>query len=299
MTAAICDDDRQWLDYAASRVRDCAKERERDWEVLCFPDVQSLLFYTEKEIDLVFLDIVFEEPSADSDRAAGGSGELRSGESCLEELRPGELRSGESHPKEQRPKELRPEKQQEIWSEPAAGDEPKDGICVAKELNRRWPGTQIVYLTNYLHYAVDVYETMHIWFLVKDRFEEKLPLVLDKAEEIGRREAQRFVFEAEDRSMVNLPVEDLYYLERYDRRTRIVSKQGEYRSRDRLAVLMRLLPQDSFARCHNSILVSLPKVKELHRSTLRMENGEEVQISRAYVNVFHRRFLEWAQRQRL
>ena len=36
----------------------------------------------------------------------------------------------------------------------------ESGIDLAMEVNRKWPECQIIYLTNYWSYAMDVYETL-------------------------------------------------------------------------------------------------------------------------------------------
>lgn len=43
-----------------------------------------------------------------------------------------------------------------------------NGIFVAKKLNKVRPNCKIIYMTNYLHYATEIYNTEHIWFVIKD-----------------------------------------------------------------------------------------------------------------------------------
>ena len=35
----------------------------------------------------------------------------------------------------------------------------ENGIFVAKKLNKAWPSCQIIYMSNYLHYATEIYNT--------------------------------------------------------------------------------------------------------------------------------------------
>ncbi|MBQ9068557.1 MAG: hypothetical protein IJ131_05755 [Eggerthellaceae bacterium] len=37
-----------------------------------------------------------------------------------------------------------------------------EGIAAVREINERVPNCQVVYLTNYLQYAVDVYQANHV-----------------------------------------------------------------------------------------------------------------------------------------
>lgn len=44
----------------------------------------------------------------------------------------------------------------------------ESGIDLAMEVNRKWPECRIIYLTNYWSYAMDVYETHHVYYIVKE-----------------------------------------------------------------------------------------------------------------------------------
>lgn len=48
----------------------------------------------------------------------------------------------------------------------------ENGIDLAMEVNRKWPKCQVVYLTNYWSYAMEVYETRHVYYIVKEKFEK-------------------------------------------------------------------------------------------------------------------------------
>ncbi len=45
----------------------------------------------------------------------------------------------------------------------------ENGIIIAAEINKKWPSCQIVYCTDYLFYAVDVYETSHTYYFLKSQ----------------------------------------------------------------------------------------------------------------------------------
>ena len=49
-----------------------------------------------------------------------------------------------------------------------------NGIFVAKKLNKVRPNCKIIYMTNYLHYATEIYNTEHIWFVIKSKFTDKI-----------------------------------------------------------------------------------------------------------------------------
>lgn len=56
----------------------------------------------------------------------------------------------------------------------------QNGIMIAKKLNRIRPNCRIIYMTNYLHYATEIYNTEHIWFVVKKQFRDKIGEIINR-----------------------------------------------------------------------------------------------------------------------
>ena len=55
------------------------------------------------------------------------------------------------------------------------------GISIAAVINQVIPNAQIIFVSQYLAYAPDVYETRHIFYVYKARLEELLPKALKAA----------------------------------------------------------------------------------------------------------------------
>lgn len=54
-------------------------------------------------------------------------------------------------------------------------------LKLIKKVNREWPVCQVVYVSDGFHHVMDAYETKHIYYILKEKFEEKLPCIMDKA----------------------------------------------------------------------------------------------------------------------
>lgn len=50
-----------------------------------------------------------------------------------------------------------------------------DGITLAKQLNRASPTSKVIFISSYSGYLMDVYETEHVYFVLKPNMEERLP----------------------------------------------------------------------------------------------------------------------------
>jgi len=182
-----------------------------------------------------------------------------------------------------------------IFMDIVFGEKEEDGILLTRRINETCPGCQVVYLTNYLFYATEVYETEHIWFLLKEQFEEKLPKVIEKFQKLRRGRNARFVFQTSRGHTVSLPFDEILYLERSARITNVVVDKETFQTTSRIIQLMEMLPEIDFLRCHNSIIVNLNAVREIKGDELLMKNGKTLLISRAYRQRFRKGFLKWAE----
>ena len=158
-------------------------------------------------------------------------------------------------------------------------DEKPSGIDAVTRINELAPNCQVVYLTNYLHYSLDVYQTDHVWYVLKSQLEERLPEIFRKVALIeAARRASIVITDKDDGALVNVPCESILYLERRERITHIVTQTVVYHVREKLSELLARLPEDTFARCHNSYVVNLPHVREVNAADLRLEIGLSLQF---------------------
>ncbi|MDO5147203.1 MAG: response regulator [Eubacteriales bacterium] len=117
-------------------------------------------------------------------------------------------------------------------------EEERDGISLAKEINLRYPECQIVFLTDYLYYAVDIFETKHAYFVLKEQFEDRLPEIFHKLMYRLDQSCQRLVFSvAWGREMLVKPSEMLF-LERDMRHTIVHTLWGDFQVKEKLDELM-------------------------------------------------------------
>ena len=169
------------------------------------------------------------------------------------------------------------------------------GIDAAQRINEIAPNCQVVYLTDYLQYSVDVYRTNHVWFIVKAQLEDRLPEVFEKLARIAEVRNSIIVVKTVDGSIMKIPCEDILFLERRKRITRIVTLWGECTIRENLNDILEKLPALAFAYCHNSIVANMPQIQEMHATELVFENGQRAPVSRRYAKRFRDRYFDWAE----
>ncbi|MBS6196035.1 MAG: response regulator transcription factor [Clostridiales bacterium] len=175
----------------------------------------------------------------------------------------------------------------------------ENGIEIAEKVNRRWEECQIVYLTNYLFYAVDVYETQHTYFMVKEKFEVYIGQIFEKVLHGLKQSEKQLIYSLIKKGTLVLAPEDILYYERILRVTVIETTKGSFEIWDKLDAIMEKLPVKDFVRCHISYIVYFPAVMEMKSSCFLMKNGKEIPISRGYGKAVRQAFMEWALTQRI
>ena len=106
-----------------------------------------------------------------------------------------------------------------------------NGINLSAAINKLLPSTQIIYLTNILEFAPDVYDTRHCYFVLKANMELMLPRAFEKAENIINKNENVGVMEiVSDGRRMLIPQKDIVYVERVQRKLIIHTQNDSYSS---------------------------------------------------------------------
>ena len=166
------------------------------------------------------------------------------------------------------------------------------GIAVARQVRQRFPQCGIIYLTAFLSYATEIYETRPLYFILKEEYRERIP----KAMELFVREYQSArgtltVMSGREQQVIELS--DIRYMEHVDRKTEIVLGDRRISVGDTIPELMEKLPEGRFSVCHRGYIVNLAEVQSFRRFEITLDSGERIPISRARFEPFQRAFSEY------
>ena len=154
------------------------------------------------------------------------------------------------------------------------------GIDVAKTLNLLVPECNIIFLTSFLGYATEVYETRHSYFILKSELEERIDAALTKVL-VDRTQELRIRFR-EGRTVQTVTAAEVLYLERILKKTAIVLCSGKkHFTTAKAEELLKDFPADRFAHCHQSFWVNVEKITGMKTESFSLVNGEEIPISRS------------------
>lgn len=154
------------------------------------------------------------------------------------------------------------------------------GIELAKKAHHLLPHCAIIFVSSFLGFATEVYETPHVYFILKDELEQRIDSALKLA--LSRLQLPRFLCYSTIHGFQNTPCDQILYLERVLRKTRIVRTNGEDFTSQIPSELFPYNYQRQFIRCHQSYWVNFYHIRTMERNWFFLSNQEQIPISRTY-----------------
>ena len=153
-----------------------------------------------------------------------------------------------------------------------------NGISLAKQHFPSPSQTQVIFITGYIEYCSDVYETEHIYFLLKPLDPVLLKKSLQKA--VDRLEALPITLSIQTREgAFSLPLTDILYIESHMRKLSIHTPKNTYVVSGSLSSLPQEI-QQKMVQCHKSFLVNPGRISRIGREMIELEDGSRLPISR-------------------
>ena len=160
------------------------------------------------------------------------------------------------------------------------GSQSVNGITVAKRINKMNGDTQIIFVSQYLEFASDVYETSHLYFVNKKKLLEYLPKALTAAHEKYVFRSDQFLYFQSSYKEYQVAQNDILYLEHLARRTCIHTATQVYSSGEKLQDLLNRMGSQ-FCACHKSFAVNLYQIQTLQYTSITLRNGISIPVSRS------------------
>lgn len=157
-----------------------------------------------------------------------------------------------------------------------------DGIALAQRLNKLVPACRIIFLSDHLRDATEVYRAEHVWFILHEELEARIGPALEKALSAPECGHGRGLLIRGKGKVCFLPLDRILCLERDGRKTLIRTGHGEFVTSERPAALLTGELADSFIRCHMSYWVNRDKVLAIEGSEFVLSDGTRVPISRSW-----------------
>ena len=138
-------------------------------------------------------------------------------------------------------------------------------------------GIQLIYISGISSYAMQLFKTQPLEFLVKPITFEQMAETMDLAIKIIKKKQERFEFQqVKDHYYVSQG--DIIYFESQGRKLRLVTTDGIYEFYGRIKEVIKKL-SDDFMIIHQSYVINKARVRHYAYENVEMENGDILTIS--------------------
>ena len=168
-----------------------------------------------------------------------------------------------------------------------------NGISIAKRIKHKLPVCQIVFVSGYDDYYLDVYDADHIYFLKKPLQGQAVLSAIEKALSKLKKEKEKMFSFSSNGKMALVPISQITHFEKERRKVIIhTQNQEKYDYYDKMDELISRLGEE-FVRCHNSYVVNMYKIRELSRDKITLSDSIEVPVSRFYQQTVKSQFIDF------
>lgn len=169
-----------------------------------------------------------------------------------------------------------------------------DGITLAKKMNALDPQCRIIFMTSYQDYAQDAYEADHIWYVLKKDAEKYFSNAWNKAIRSLKEKESTVpgIIVREKGTNHFVPLDQIIYLSKADRKAEIVCADRSYYDTRRPAQIIPKVMEAYFIRCHQSYWINREKIKALDHEEFVLEDGTRIPISRSFREDARKQFFE-------
>lgn len=158
----------------------------------------------------------------------------------------------------------------------------KNGIAVGNFIRNELEDiqTHIVYISSKESYAMQLFKVQPLDFLLKPVSAEQIKEVLIRSIKQKRSKDAYFEYQ-KGNSIFRVPIKEIIYFMSTDKKIHIVKKDGEEEFYGKLKNIAENLPAD-FIMIHQSYIIHQTYVSEYSYETVKMVNGENLNISKPY-----------------
>jgi two-component system LytT family response regulator len=170
----------------------------------------------------------------------------------------------------------------------------------------------VIFCTAYDQYAIKAFEKNAVDYILKPLDQERFRLGVERA--ITRRKMEQnnvgellrnmktenktsydtHIFVQKSEKLLNLPVEEIVYLEASGDYTILTTKNDQFVSSSGIGKLEEILNPETFIRVHRSTIININNLKEIEKHfnggmVVKMLNGKSFPVSRTYAKLIRKK----------
>lgn len=169
-----------------------------------------------------------------------------------------------------------------------------NGIEFAEYIRNKNEKVRIIFISNYINYATEVYNTDHTYFVLKTNAETRLPDAVNKALiQLDKINEDFITIETLTYETVVIKVSEIIYIERLLRETIIYTLSGKETTHLNIDKINRKINKNTMARIHRSYMINMKHVKRFTGTEITMTNDTVLNVTRSYKKSFKELFMNF------
>lgn len=170
-----------------------------------------------------------------------------------------------------------------------------DGIEVAKEIRKVNEKCRIIFLSNYLEFATEVYETEHTFFVLKSDAVKKLPIALERAvKQLEKRKQETVDVKISNTESRIVEIEDILYIEKERRKTIVHMVDDVLESSSNPLDNLEEPKKKYLLRCYRSLWVNPVHIRRITANEITLSNSCKIPLGRSFAKTFRSSFMAYA-----
>jgi len=166
-----------------------------------------------------------------------------------------------------------------------------NGIKVAKELKKRNPDIVLMFVTAYDHYLDEAFDLGSTRFFDKPIDSARFYKGLEKAISKVDNTEIKFYLKDENCGTISIMSNDIIFVEIKGRKTKIVSREREYLSRENIKIWKNKLTKSYFISPHNSFIVNTNYITYFKNDHVILDDKYYIPIAYSKRVEFKRKFM--------
>lgn len=157
------------------------------------------------------------------------------------------------------------------------------GLELGKKVKQMNPEVYLVFLTFYSEFASDSYIIEAYQYILKKDMQQRLPALVDKVSARIKKENSEFCWIGNNRDIQKIYYKEIIYIKKVkgSKYAEYVTTDGIYTARLSLNQVFEQLCNSGFILADRAHAINVNHVKRLRGNTIYMDNGEEIEVSRA------------------
>lgn len=161
-----------------------------------------------------------------------------------------------------------------------------NGMRTAELIRQLDEDVLLVFITNLAHYAVQGYAVRALDFVLKPVNELMLRQLLLRIEKLLSERTKKYIALPTEKGLTRMDAAQILFVETENHSLRIHTEKGEFRLRDSMKNMEKLLEPCHFFRCNSCYLVNLRHVESVEGSFARLTTGQALSVSRPRYKAF-------------